>query len=361
MHVLRTFAALLTGCLIALSSPALAQSEATAKSGTSVKVDAFKSGWIMLPQDSTLGFVSVKNDSKVEMNNFATFTGTISETGDVQLRVALDSIDTKIDLRNVRMRFLFFETFKFPEAVVTAHIDPALLSDLMVARHMSLNLPFTLTMHGVSKDMTADMSLTLITKNKVVVSGIGVIPVAADDFGMLPNVTKLDEAAKVKVVPVGSVTFEGIFARNGSPAADGALASATGAAAAKEGQGDLDSAMCKDRFDTLSHAGNISFSTGSAKLDVAGSSALDTLLHVAKRCLAMKIQISGYTDDIGPPADNLALSTRRAAAVMAYLSTRGVDAKRLTATGYGADNPLVPNDTEENRSRNRRIEFKVLE
>lgn len=347
MPALRFFASLIVTLLLALSSPAVAEDA------------AFAGGWALQAEGSAFGFVSVKNETKVEMNNFATYTGTISDKGEAEVHVALDSIDTHIDLRNVRMRFLFFETFKFPEAVVTAHINSALLKDLATKRRIIVNLPFTLALHGVSKDLTTDVAVTLISNDMIAVSSLGVIPVQAADFGMLDNVTKLNEAANVKVVPVGSITFDWIFTRNGSSVA-AAPAPVMGVASAKEVQGDFDPAMCKDRFDTLSHAGNITFGSGSARLDVAGSAVMNTLVDVAKRCPAMKIEIGGHTDDIGPPADNLTLSQRRAAAVMAYLAAKGVDASRVTAKGYGEDDPLVPNDTDANRSRNRRIAFTVL-
>lgn len=343
---------LILAALIAWGAPGLAQDA------------AFAGGWTLDAEGSTLGFQSVKNDTKVEMNKIATFTGTISPSGDAEVHVALDSIDTHIDLRNVRMRFLFFETFKFPQAVITTHIDSAVLADLPTKRRVYISLPVQLALHGVTKEITADVAVTLITPDMVSVASVGIIPIAAADFGMLENVTKLNEAAKVKVVPVGSVSFDWIFERNGSTATPVQTAGQTavmGAASAKETQGTLDPDACKVRFATLSHAGNINFGSGSARLDVAGSAVLDTLIDVANRCPAMKVEIGGYTDDVGPTDQNLALSQRRAAAVSAYLAAKGVDGARLTAKGYGEDNPTVPNDSDENRGRNRRIEFKVLE
>ncbi len=72
-----------------------------------------------------------------------------------------------------------------------------------------------------------------------------------------------------------------------------------------------------------------------------------------------KLEVGGYTDNKGAAAGNLALSQKRAAAVMAYLVKNGVKADALTAKGHGADNPKASNDTEEGRFQNRRIEFSV--
>ena len=73
----------------------------------------FEGGWTLQPS-SRLNFQSVKKLTVVESSSFATLVGEIDSNGVATVRVLLDSVDTKIDLRNVRMRFLFFETFKFP-------------------------------------------------------------------------------------------------------------------------------------------------------------------------------------------------------------------------------------------------------
>lgn len=72
----------------------------------------------------------------------------------------------------------------------------------------------------------------------------------------------------------------------------------------------------------------------------------------------MRVQIDGHTDSTGPEAYNQILSERRAKAVLDYLvNTVGIDANRLKAVGHGEMRPAVPNDTEENRAKNRRVEF----
>jgi outer membrane protein OmpA-like peptidoglycan-associated protein len=74
-----------------------------------------------------------------------------------------------------------------------------------------------------------------------------------------------------------------------------------------------------------------------------------------------KIRIEGHTDSIGASRSNLSLSKRRATSVRAYLVERGVDPTRLIAEGFGQDNPIADNATEEGRARNRRVAFTVLD
>ncbi len=75
---------------------------------------------------------------------------------------------------------------------------------------------------------------------------------------------------------------------------------------------------------------------------------------------AVNVEILGHTDDKGDAAANLALSQKRAQAVVAYLTKAGIQPGRIRAVGYGKTRPLVPNTTEENRRLNRRIEWRAL-
>ena len=74
-----------------------------------------------------------------------------------------------------------------------------------------------------------------------------------------------------------------------------------------------------------------------------------------------KISIEGHTDDVGSKRYNKKLSQKRADSVMAYLTEHGVEAERLSAVGHGEEKPIVENDSDENREKNRRVEFIILE
>jgi len=74
-----------------------------------------------------------------------------------------------------------------------------------------------------------------------------------------------------------------------------------------------------------------------------------------------RVRIEGHTDNFGTDAYNIDLSQRRADSVRTALIERGVAAERLITEGFGLRRPIVANDTEENRARNRRVEFHILE
>ncbi len=106
---------------------------------------------------------------------------------------------------------------------------------------------------------------------------------------------------------------------------------------------------------------NIFFKYNSAELDTIGSGAeLKKLLRLLQEHPQIRIRISGYTDNTGGEEYNLRLSQKRAKAVYDYLIGKNVNKDRLEYTGYGEAMPIDTNDTEEGRSRNRRIEFEIL-
>ncbi len=105
---------------------------------------------------------------------------------------------------------------------------------------------------------------------------------------------------------------------------------------------------------------NIQFETNSVKLLSVSMVELDKLVQLMQENKQIKVQVNGYTDNIGKPADNLKLSNNRAKAVADYLISKGVDAKRLTWKGFGETKPVADNQSEQGRALNRRTEFTIV-
>ena len=74
-----------------------------------------------------------------------------------------------------------------------------------------------------------------------------------------------------------------------------------------------------------------------------------------------KIEISGHTDNVGDDANNLVLSEKRAESVRNYLISIGCSSELLISKGYGESKPVHSNDTDNNRAKNRRVEFKFID
>ncbi len=111
---------------------------------------------------------------------------------------------------------------------------------------------------------------------------------------------------------------------------------------------------------SVSILNNIFFETDKYELKEKSKTELNNVIRFLEQNPDVKIEISGHTDDVGTATYNMNLSRRRAESVYQYLINQGVDDNRLNSSGYGQTNPAFPNDSEENRARNRRIEFKVL-
>lgn len=323
--------------------------------------DPFEHGWALDDVASELRFMSIKKGDLAEINRFNTISGVINDAGKAQVRVLLDSVDTGIDLRNVRMRFLFFETFAHPEATITAQLDPAVLTDLHTTRRKVIEMPYTLSLHGVSVEKSAEVAVTLISNDRVTVSALRPIPIKLKDFQLEEGRQKLQEAANVDIVPLGVVSFVFVFDR-ANPGTPPVFSNETPAATqvALETQGNLDREACIGRFEILSRTGNIYFAAGSARLDSKSTPLLDNLFDVVNRCPDLNIEIGGHTDSDGSDNANRRLSERRAASVRDYLTAKGVEGSRMEAVGYGEAEPIVPNTSASNKARNRRIEFSVL-
>lgn len=88
---------------------------------------------------------------------------------------------------------------------------------------------------------------------------------------------------------------------------------------------------------------------------------LAKLQHLMDTHPQMRIEIIGHTDDQGSETYNQQLSENRAKAVVEYLVKHGIQEQRLSFKGMGKTQPLVPNDSEDNRALNRRVEFKIIE
>jgi outer membrane protein OmpA-like peptidoglycan-associated protein len=104
----------------------------------------------------------------------------------------------------------------------------------------------------------------------------------------------------------------------------------------------------------------VNFESGSAALTPDSYSILDQVVKSLKAYPEVRIEIAGYTDDVGKDDYNLGLSQRRAEAVKQYLANAGINADRVVAKGYGETNPVATNSTPAGRAENRRIEFHRL-
>jgi outer membrane protein OmpA-like peptidoglycan-associated protein/Tol biopolymer transport system component len=105
---------------------------------------------------------------------------------------------------------------------------------------------------------------------------------------------------------------------------------------------------------------NIFFDTNKFDIKPDSKAELQKLIEFLNSNPSVRIEISGHTDNVGNDQVNQILSENRAKAVYQYLIATGIKPQRLVYKGYGKTQPLVPNTSDENRSMNRRTEFKII-
>ncbi len=118
---------------------------------------------------------------------------------------------------------------------------------------------------------------------------------------------------------------------------------------------------CVASINEVLRASKITFAPGSANIEASAGDTLDQIAGLLGKCEDVRMEISGHTDSQGRSEMNRSLSQSRAQAVLTALLSRRVLTSNLSAKGYGEDDPIADNGTEDGREANRRIEFRLLD
>jgi OOP family OmpA-OmpF porin len=117
---------------------------------------------------------------------------------------------------------------------------------------------------------------------------------------------------------------------------------------------------CEAQIGAVIAKGKITFEPGSATIDASALGTMDLIAEILKECGGIALEVQGYTDSQGREEMNLALSQSRAQSVLNELRARRVLTASFVAKGFGEENPIASNGTEEGREANRRIEFRLI-
>ena len=163
-----------------------------------------QAGWDLDESNSSIEFISIKNNQISESHNFQKISGSITSEGLVNVTVDLDSVETRIPIRNERMRNLFFETKLFPSATFSAQIPAADLNfEGETPRVVEVN--GRLNLHGMQAELKS--RVTVLNNNNTfrVITNYPIL-IAAEDFNLTAGVAKLQKIAGLdaisSVVPV---------------------------------------------------------------------------------------------------------------------------------------------------------------
>jgi OOP family OmpA-OmpF porin len=126
--------------------------------------------WLLNSGASRFQMQTVKANSIFEVHQFTGLDGSITDSGDATVKIDLTSVASGIDVRDVRMRFLLFETYKFPTADVTAKLDMASLQALRTTTRITYPLRFKLALHGFSQEIETPVTVTRLSDKSVSVA-----------------------------------------------------------------------------------------------------------------------------------------------------------------------------------------------
>jgi outer membrane protein OmpA-like peptidoglycan-associated protein len=108
-----------------------------------------------------------------------------------------------------------------------------------------------------------------------------------------------------------------------------------------------------------SYARTINFDTGKSNIKAEATETLEAIVAILKEYPAANFVVEGHTDSTASEKFNQKLSEERAAVVVEFLTSNGVDAARLTSVGFGETKPIETNDTAKGKASNRRVEVKL--
>jgi hypothetical protein len=151
---------------------------------------------------SIIQFISIKNNAVGELSQFESVVGSVTDEGQVDIRVALNAVETNVGIRNERMKELLFEVGLFPEAKITAQLAPSAVS---ATRSHIIETTLAIDLHGQVVNRTATLQ---VAPNEQGLSVVSVEPIllTASEFGLESGVAALQSiaglAAISRVIPV---------------------------------------------------------------------------------------------------------------------------------------------------------------
>jgi len=168
--------------------------------------------WQLKNIDSNVYYVSTKNNSVSELNYFNTLSGTLSEEGELDIKINLESIETDIPIRNERVKAMLFEVLLYPRATVTATISPEKIKALKPGDTYIETVNFMLTLHGITQELSTTVKVIKHADGDILVTPTTPILIGAKQFGLEKGIERLRKIARLESIsPTVPVTFNLTF------------------------------------------------------------------------------------------------------------------------------------------------------
>lgn len=151
--------------------------------------------WQLDNENSSFSYVSSKVSAVSEVNHFKQLSGLIDDNGNASLQIDLASVETAVEVRNQRVRDILFQVADFPAASVSLHVDSEQLAELASGESFNDEFSFSLSLHGIDADLTADLSVIKLTNNQLQIQLVSPLIIDAQDFNLASGVEELKEIA----------------------------------------------------------------------------------------------------------------------------------------------------------------------
>ena len=211
---MRSFRFLSLAASLALAACAGPEAEAPVDDPTASPAPVTESAWTLDPAASRLAYVSIKAGEVAENNRFDTLSGSVAADGTAALEIDLASVNTGAELRDERMRDVFFAVADNPRATVTARLDPARFGGLAISQSVIRPMKANVTIKGASADVETEVLVTRTAGDRVLVVSAAPVIVSTDMFGLTDELGELRAMAQLpSITPAVPVTFTLVFKR----------------------------------------------------------------------------------------------------------------------------------------------------
>jgi polyisoprenoid-binding protein YceI len=153
--------------------------------------------WALDGGASAFYYVTSKAGAISEVNSFGGLSGGIADDGTATLAIDLATVNTNIEVRDQRMRDIAFKVAEFPTADVTVKVDAAALDGMEPGTLTTGSHTATVSLHGVSKDLSAELRIVKLDADTVLVQLARPLLVAAGDFALTEGVEELRTVANL--------------------------------------------------------------------------------------------------------------------------------------------------------------------
>ncbi|SFD60632.1 Polyisoprenoid-binding protein YceI [Thiohalospira halophila DSM 15071] len=170
--------------------------------------------WTLDNEASDLNYISIKAGHTGEVNEFEQLSGSLEE-GRAEVTIDLASVDTGVDIRDERMRDMFFKVDNFPTAELTAEFEATLVKNLFPGDMTRARVSGELTLQGDSQELEMPVRLLRLDEDTLVATSAAPVVINAADFGLTESLKALREVAGLDTISRAvPVHFNLVFRRD---------------------------------------------------------------------------------------------------------------------------------------------------